>query len=848
MDNRIIDVLNNKEDNYLLPFYWQKGNHSDEIPEQIEEIYQSGCKALCVESRVHKNFAKKEWFDDMKIILEECKKRDMKVWVFDDDKFPSGHANGAAESERSFKKTFLIERHFDVIGPKNNAKAIIKKFEEDDEILGVYLFKRENGDEALTEEYIDLCDKVNGDIIYFDVPEGVFRLFIYFKSHHKANDYIDMLNPKATEMMIKNCYQPHFDNLGEYFGNTLAGFFSDEPGFYSEGLFTDDYYSQSVGKQGIYLPISYDALKIMSKKAGYDVKPYLAALWYKMGEKSSEICHCYMNTVSKLFSRYFTQKLGRWCASHGVEYIGHTIEDNNSHSKLGGSAGHYFRSQHGQTMSGMDLVFQQVMPGFAHFTNSSYGINTYADSEFYHYMLAKMCASDALFDTNKKGNALCEVFGAGGWAQSSSTQKWLIDFLLVRGINHFAPHAFSPCFPNPDCPPHFGLGGKDPQFEAFCALMNYTNKMSHLLSGGTHIAKALVLYNADCEWGSGSDFMYSQKICKQLYDSHIDFDIISFDYLKKAEAGNNRLRINEAEYDVLFVPYSSFIYPKNLNVLKNLDNIGFDVVFVGGLPKNCKYKFKNVVLNEVVKYFDKNCGFDVIIRGEAKLLRHYHVKRGSADVYMFFNESVSDDVNARIYVGRDKYLKLDLLNDSKICGTANNGSFDLKLSPYQSAIFVFDDFDDEFLSQFESEKHWDFERVLNIPFEVSLSENAPFDEFERFTVTDRPIDINSPENKPDFAGKIKYSGSFFIEENGNFMLDLGAVGESAKVFVNKHECGIRIAKPYIFDISGFTENGENTIEIIVSNTLVHKIKDEFSQYSIISPSGLEEEIKMYRQK
>ena len=80
------------------------------------------------------------------------------------------------------------------------------------------------------------------------------------------------------------------------------------------------------------------------------------------------------------------------------------------------------------------------------------------------------------------------------------------------------------------------------------------------------------------------------------------------------------------------------------------------------------------------------------------------------------------------------------------------------------------------------------------------------------------------------------------------MLDLGAVGESAKVFVNKHECGIRIAKPYIFDISGFTENGENTIEIIVSNTLVHKIKDEFSQYSIISPSGLEEEIKMYRQK
>ncbi len=834
MDNRIIDVLNNKEDNYLLPFYWQSGNNKDKIPYMVEEIYRSGCKALCVESKNHPNFAKYEWFSNMKIILEECKKRDMKVWVLDDDKSPSGHANGAAKDERSLKKTFLIERHFDVIGPKTSAKAIIIKFEDDDEILGVYLFKRENGDESLSEEYIDLSDKVNGDMVYFDVPQGVFRLFIYFKSHHTADDYIDMLNPKATEMMIKNCYQPHYDNLGEYFGNTLAGFVSNEAGFYSSGLFADENYSQTVGKQGIYLPYSDDLIRIMSKKSGYDVKPYLVALWFEMGAKSAELRHCYMNTVSKLFSRYFTQKLGRWCASHGVEYIGHIVEDNNSHSKLGASAGHYFRSQHGQTMSGMDLAFQQVIPGFAHFTNSSYDIKTYADNEFFHYMLAKMCASDALFDNNKNGNAFCEVFDEDDRAQSSSTKKWLIDFLLVRGINHFAPQ--------------FSFDKKDPQHDAFSALMNYTNKASHLLSGGTHVAKALVLYNADCEWGSSGDFMYSQKICRMLYDSHIDFDIISFDYLKKAEASNNRLRINDAEYDVLFAPYSAYIYSKNLNVIKNLDNIGFDVVFVGGLPKNCNYKFKSVPLNECVRYFEKNCGFDVLIRGEAKLLRHYHVKRDSADVYMFFNESVTNEVNARIYVGREKYLKLDLLNDSKIASCAKSGSFDLKLAPYQSAIYVFDDFDDEFLNQFEGEKQWDFERVLNIPFEVSLSENAPFDEFEHFTVTDRPIDINSPENKPSFVGKIKYSGSFFVEENGNFMIDLGTVGEDAKVFINGRECGIRIAKPYVFDISGLTENGENTIEIIVSNTLVHKNKDDFSQYTIISQSGLAEEIKMFRQK
>lgn len=30
----------------------------------------------------------------MDIILDECEKRGMKVWVLDDDHFPTGHANG----------------------------------------------------------------------------------------------------------------------------------------------------------------------------------------------------------------------------------------------------------------------------------------------------------------------------------------------------------------------------------------------------------------------------------------------------------------------------------------------------------------------------------------------------------------------------------------------------------------------------------------------------------------------------------------------------------------------------------------------------------------------------------
>lgn len=94
MDKNLSDVLRGMPDNYILPFYWQLGNHRDKLREQIAEIASCGVGALCVESRPHKEFAKDGWWADMDIILDECEKRGMKVWVLDDDHFPTGHANG----------------------------------------------------------------------------------------------------------------------------------------------------------------------------------------------------------------------------------------------------------------------------------------------------------------------------------------------------------------------------------------------------------------------------------------------------------------------------------------------------------------------------------------------------------------------------------------------------------------------------------------------------------------------------------------------------------------------------------------------------------------------------------
>ena len=87
---------------------------------------------------------------------------------------------------------------------------------------------------------------------------------------------------------------------------------------------------------------------------------------------------------------------------------------------------------------------------------------------------------------------MCEIFGAYGWSEGVRMMKYLVDHFLVRGINHYVPHAFSAkLYPDPDCPPHFYAHGHNPQFRHFGALMRYLNRMCALINDGVRITPQL---------------------------------------------------------------------------------------------------------------------------------------------------------------------------------------------------------------------------------------------------------------------------------------------------------------------------------------------------------------------
>ena len=70
----------------------------------------------------------------------------------------------------------------------------------------------------------------------------------------------------------------------------------------------------------------------------------------------AKVRYDYMDVVTRAVERDFSCQIGDWCRNHGVQYIGHLIEDNNQHSRTGSSLGHYFRGLAGQDMAGIDNI------------------------------------------------------------------------------------------------------------------------------------------------------------------------------------------------------------------------------------------------------------------------------------------------------------------------------------------------------------------------------------------------------------------------------------------------------------------------------------------------------------
>lgn len=871
MNSRIQDLLSGRGGNYLLPFFWQHGESEAVLREEMARIHEAAIGAVCVESRPHPDFCGPKWWQDMDIIMDEARRRSMKVWVLDDAHFPTGFANGWIRDKfPERKKVYLIAHHLDVVGPLPGASALTERWlrapaaangwktATEDVLLAAVAVPLTSTGLPRDAAPVNLTGHVAGERLYWDIPPGHWRIFMLVQTPNGGGEpnYINPIDRASAHVLIDAVYEPHHARYKADFGGTFAGFFSDEPNIGNGG----GLYNVTLGRPGLALPWRAGLLEELSREFGRDATTSLPGLWYEIGTPTPAVRYAYMNLVSRLYGECFAGQIGEWCTARGVEYIGHIIEDNDAHTRMGASVPHFFRAMDGQTMSGIDLVLGQVRPGLdQRMFNWATWSGDPADGEFYHYALAKLGASHAHIDPKKRGRAMCEIFGAYGWTAGLRLMKWLTDHMLVRGINHFVPHAFSAKdFPDPDCPPHFYARGRNPQYRYFRHLMEYTNRVSHLLNGGRHVAEAAVLYHAEAEWSG--ERMSVKEPMRVLLQAQLDADIVPADALASgAEVRDGKLRINDETYGCLIVPRAERLPRAVVRTLVSLAGRGVRVVCVDAWPTAATEdgsdggdletlrRQPNACVSELGKIPALLGGWGLNgVRTSTRepYLRRYEYRHEGLTVWMFFNEDPNQTIRTSVYLADAKrVVAYDAFANrlSAVQGRREDAGLrvDLVLHPDESVVLLAGD-----VPEAPAVARWSDARgaapLKASSWQVSTATSEAYPTFTPWRTLETLVNLAQPGLLPDFSGTIRYETAFTCDgpAAGRVFLDLGAVGEVAQVWLNGVSLGTRICRPYCFDVTDVLRSAMNELRIEVTNTLVHALKDDFSRFIAQEPSGL----------
>lgn len=813
MPKAIVDCLEGKQGNYILPFLWLHGEEESVLRSYMEAIGSAGIKAVCLESRPHPDFLGNAWWRDLDVILDEARKRKMKVWLLDDKHFPTGQAGGAMETAPlALQKRYLGCSMADVCGPQKGVLISIEKLlrvsgdplhseknlYDDDEIYAVLACKLD-GDIDRSLDHVDgnavnLTEMVHEGSLAWSVPAGMWRIFAFYETHNGGSPYyIDLTSRESVKILLDTVYEPHYRRYAADFGKTIAGFFSDEPGL---GNIPGNRFDSFIGRKRMNLPWSTE----LETALGSGIVNELPALWCEYGSKedTARIRCTYMDALTKLVQTNFSEQIGTWCTAHGVEYIGHIIEDNNAAEGLGCSTGHYFRSLWGQNMAGIDDIGAQITMGGANVEHLSFAGSW--DGEFFHHVLGKLGSSLAHIDPKKKDRCVCECFGAYGWQEGTQLMKYIADHLLADGVNHFVPHAFSAkAFPDMDCPPHFYAGGEDILYPAFQKLMGYMNRMCHILNDYRHTASVAILYQAEMVW-SGGKYVKMQKVARVLREHQIDFDILPSDVL---EASADMLSVNGRKYDVLLVPGCEMLPEK---IMKLLQRAKYAVYFVGFAPDG----MDAVSLKELPYLLEDEV--TVKLSGIHSGIRVYHGKKEDSEIYFLFNSSAWESFEGHIDIGAD--YRYDAMENVLY---RFNGR--VRIGPCESVLLI------------------KTEAVLLGKKEVSEPTNSIRVEAERLTCTRRNEILHYEMNMELRAERL--------------LLKLPQVHEAASVYCNGQLIGTKIAKPFVFELSNNWKQGVNNLAIDVTPTMEQKVlkassgKDLFTSMQKVWPQyGLPDGIEI----
>jgi hypothetical protein len=816
------------------------------------------------------------YFEALDKLVEACKETGIRFWLEDYAPFPTGSASGAYKEDEHalLNKLYIDERHIDISGPV--PEAVVRVDSLQNVVYGKQIHRfakvdpgcrkriaiiayrlKENPPDAAASVLEDktaviLDEYVKNGFLKWDVPEGKWRIFVVYTTYESSGRpfFMNLLSKDSVALEIEKVHKSIYEHLKEELGKTWIGFFYDEPEIGNAGGESVFDFFMLPGRRtsnktdcNVY-SWSPEMPDEMRKRDPYWVSK-LPFLWYDSINDHKAFRCDYMDAVTSLVRENYNGQVYAFCRERGVGYIGHVLEDENCHTRLGCGPGHYFRQQYYQDEAGIDIIAGQIMPGKDGPT-SWYGVVN-ADGEFYHYGLAKLASSEARINPLKNNRSVAECFAMYG-QQGLAERKFLLDHLLVNGVNRM-------------------LLAELPSYQASAeyskALVNYTEKMCALLRSSKPIIKTAVLYHAEAEWYEGERAQKFQKPASVLARNQISYEAVPADVFTYPERYNAEtdggLNVNGNTYEALIIPACSRLPKAVEEFVKNCAATGFSVFFSDRIPDELKEladstaNIKRVALADLAGEAGKAIRQDIYVNSLKKdWIRYSHVQRGQKHYYLIHNESPRGGTECEIIIESDReVVAWDPMTDMMIVpeqAALGDGrvKVNLRLGQYEMTVLYVPDEQTpienvlRIVQEHEHESDWDLElpdgRIVK-----SCSNGIP-----------RPEEYVGY----DFYGKLTYRTSFTAKGLQPQLLSLGDVSDCCEVFLNGQSIGRRLAAPYVYGVRNVIREGENELvaEVYTSGGNIKSPVKIFGvpldsltavPYTLVEPMGIRGPVKWF---
>ena len=500
------------------PFWsWNGKLDREEVLRQVHVMKAMGMGGFFIHSRtgLQTEYLGEEWMELCRLAAEEGARLDMQVFLYDEDRWPSGSAGGYATMNPRHRMKFIA---MDRPGGKFDLKDYGQEF------LAAFAVRLE-GEDLI--DYYPVSHRLELKSGYEPV---VFRVQEMQKgSVYNGYTYLDTLSREATECFLSLTHERYKAAMGELFGKEILGVFTDEP--YRGALFSG--FGLANEEKLTMAPYTYTLFGDFKKMWGEDLLAKLPELYFRpKGQLFGRTAWQYAETVQTLFLENFAKPCQEWCRANKLAVTGHILhEDSLSiQASLCGSAMRYYEY--------MDY------PGVDILTEGHRG-----------YWVVKQLTS--VCKQLKKPLALSELYGATGWQMNFENYKAVGDWQALLGVNLRCQHLSWYTMAGEakrDYPASFLH--QSGWYRDHNYLESYFARFNTLMSEGEPVTEVLVLNPVESAWAAARlnwmdgltprdkavaelDRAY-EELCDRLLALQIDFDYGDEGLMKKyAVAGSD---------------------------------------------------------------------------------------------------------------------------------------------------------------------------------------------------------------------------------------------------------------------------------------------------------------------